>query len=128
GGYTGSVSELTAASGYATGLNFAPSGARFASPVSLALDGSGNVFAANENNSVSELTQASGYASGLNFALPPLPPGFFDSPSLALDGSGNVFVANNDAEGGNAGSVSELTAASGYATGLNFAPAAVLAG
>ncbi len=39
------------------------------------------------------------------------------SVSLALDGSGNVFVANP------LGSVSELTAASGYGPGLNFAPA-----
>ena len=46
-GNDGSVSELTAASGYATGLNFAPSAALFDDPSSIALDGSGNVFVAN---------------------------------------------------------------------------------
>ncbi len=64
-----SVSELTAASGYRTGLNFAPGGVAFDDPDSLALDGSGNVFVANDPypGSVSELTAASGYAAGLNF-------------------------------------------------------------
>jgi len=52
-----SVSELTEASSYATGLNFAPSGAMFGDPTSIALDGSGDVFTGNElHNWVSELT------------------------------------------------------------------------
>ncbi len=51
-----SVSELTAASSYATGLNFAPTGASFMAPNSIALDGSGNVFVANSaGDSVSEI-------------------------------------------------------------------------
>jgi hypothetical protein len=115
-----SVSELTAASGYATGLNFAPSGAMFSDTESLALDGSGNVFVVNlegisNSGSVSELTAASSYATGLNFT----PSGAsFDFPtSLALDGSGNIFVANENGD-----SVSELTAPN-YTAGLNFTPA-----
>ena len=64
------MSELTASSSYATGLNFAPAGAAFNNPISIAVDGSGNVFVANEigdsnNGSVSELTAASSYATGL---------------------------------------------------------------
>ncbi len=121
----GSVSELTAASSYATGLNFNNSntgspGAAFDFPVSIAVDGSDNVFAANllsspTPGSVSELTAASGYATGLKFA--PSPASLAKPESIAVDGAGNVFVANE----GN--SVSELTAASGYTAGLNFAPA-----
>ena len=61
-----------AVSGYARGLNFAPSGAGFYSPISLALDAAGNVFVVNYGNgyigSVSELTAASGYAKGLKLA------------------------------------------------------------
>ncbi len=115
---TGSVSELTAASHYVTGLNFAPTAAAFNSPPSIALDGSGDVFAANSNlpssgGSVSELTAGSSYTTGLNFSAAGAS---FDEPfSVALDKSGNVFVTN---ENGN--SVSELTAASSYATGLNL--------
>ncbi len=127
--YGSSVSELTVASSYATGLNFAPAAAAFSLPVSIALDRSGNVFAANSkggtgnNGSVSELTAGSSYATGLNFA--PAAAGFNGPRSIALDGSGNVFVANcgSVCSGTGHGSVSELTAASSYTTGLNFAPA-----
>jgi hypothetical protein len=112
--------------GWEIALNFAPAGAAFSLPQSIALDASGNVFVANSNGnhgpdlgSVSELTVASGYAAGLNLA----PAGaVFDEPtSLALDGSGDVFVANGGTNG-DFGSVSELTVGSSYATGLNFAP------
>ncbi len=117
----GVVSELTEGSGYTTGVSFAPASAAFSGPDSIAVDGSSNVFVANEGSgnlgSVSELTAASGYATGLNFA--PASAGFVGPTSIALDGAGNVFVAN----GGQAPSVSELTAASSYATGFNFAPA-----
>ena len=80
------MSELTAASGYATGLNFAPCRApRSTYPVSIALDGSGNVFVANVGqDSVSELTAASSYATGLNFA--PSGASFNGPTSIALDG------------------------------------------
>ena len=122
-GFNGSVSELTAASGYATGLNFAPAGASLDAAYSIALDGTGNVFVANSAGnhglnvgSVSELTAASSYGTGFNFA----PAGaVFDGPtSLALDESGNVFASNYQ---GN--SLSELSAASSYGTGVNLAPA-----
>ncbi len=107
---------LTAApDGWEIALNFAPSAAAFSNPYSIALDGSGNVFAVNfAGNSVSELTAASGYATGLDFA----PPSAFNGPiSLAPDVSGNVFVANFYNS-----NVSELTAASSYATAIDFAP------
>ncbi len=111
--------------GWEMALNFAPSGASFFLPAAIAVDGSGNVFAANSSGfsnsgSVSELTAASGYATGLNFA--PAAASFDGPISIALDGSGNVFVANITDSG--SGSVSELTEASGYAAGRNFAPAA----
>jgi serine/threonine protein kinase, bacterial len=119
------VSELTAASSYATGANFAAAAAAFKNPISIALDGSGNVFAANTDGgsgnfgSVSELTAGSSYATGLDFA--PASAAFNNPISIALDGSGNLFVANEIGDSNN-GSVSELTAASSYATGVNFAP------
>jgi hypothetical protein len=122
-GANGSVSELTAANGYATGLNFAPMGAAFAEPLSIALDGLGNVLVGNGNGGVSELA-APTYTSGSDFS--PAGAAFSSAYSLALDGSGNVFVANcGTVCGGGAGngSVSELTAADSYGTGLNFAPA-----
>jgi len=122
-----SVSELTKASGYAIGLNFAPSGAAFDQPSSLALDGSGDVFVGNfSSSSVSELTAASSYATGLNFnnSNTGSPGAVFDRPnSIALDGSSNVFVTNLPSN-----SVSELTEASSYATGLNFAPSGAMFG
>ena len=101
-------------------LDFAPAGAAFNSPSAIALDGSGNIFAANRAGSVSELTAASTYATGLNFA--PAGAALNNPSAIALDGSGNVFVANGSSGGG--GSVSELTAGSipPYSGGSNFAP------
>jgi hypothetical protein len=117
----GGVSELTAASGYATGLSFAPSGAAFVNPTSIALDGSANVFVTNQGSGVSELTAASSYGTGLNFV--PAGAAFNEPNSIALDGSGNIFAANDYGGIGETGSVSELTAASGYRTGFNFVAA-----
>ena len=116
----GSVSELTAASGYSTGLNYKPSGAALEASNSLALDAAGNVFVSNIVglfSSVSELTAASHYATGLNF----VPTGAaFEAPwTLALDATGNIFAVNYVHK---AGSVSELTTISKYATGMNYTP------
>lgn len=47
GGVSGSVSELTQASSYATGFSFATTGANYNWPQFLALDASGNVWVAN---------------------------------------------------------------------------------
>jgi len=113
----GSVSELTATSSYATGFNFAPSGALFNAPISIALDASANLFAANSGNtsgSVSELTANSGYGAVANFN--PISADISAPLSIALDGSGNVFVVNPD-------NVSELTSASSYASGSTFTAA-----
>jgi hypothetical protein len=114
-----SLSELTNSSSYGTGANFAPAGAVFSGPGSVTLDASNNVWAANFTNAtVSELTSASSYATGLNFAAAG---GAFNEPdSVALDGSGNAWVANAGTTGSSFGTISELTAASSYATGLNF--------
>jgi hypothetical protein len=123
-----SVSELTASSSYGTGHNFgSATGADFSEPISPALDAAGNLFVANfGNSSVSELTVASGYTTGANLA--PAAADFNSTVSLVVDAAGNLFVANEAGGSGCAGnsvpcgSVSELTAASGYTTGLNFAP------
>src|SRR5260370_386478 len=46
-GNSGSVSELTAGSSYATGFNFSPTGAAFSAPFSITLDPSGNAWVVN---------------------------------------------------------------------------------
>jgi hypothetical protein len=114
---TGSVSELTAASTYATGLNFAATGAAFSSPGSIALDRSTNVWVAN-SSSVSELPVGTSYLIGSNFA--PAGAAFSTPGGVTLDASSNVWAANFTGSS-NLGSVSEVTASSSYATGLNFA-------
>jgi hypothetical protein len=43
------VSELTAASDYATGLNFAPADAAFNAPISIAIDAAANIWLTNFN-------------------------------------------------------------------------------
>ncbi len=130
--FNGSVSELTAASDYRTGLSFdnGNTDAEFYQPFAIALDTSGNVFVANIgggfdfNGSVSELT-AGDYYNGLSFD--DTTGAMFDAPvSLALDVSGNLFAANCglycSGSGYGPGSVSELTEASSYTTGLNLDP------
>jgi len=95
-------SLASAPDGLEIALNFAPAGAAFDVPTSLALDGSGNLFLTNQfGNSVSELTVASSYATGLNFNDTGSPGAALKEPvALALDGSGNVFVANEYPSGG----------------------------
>ena len=129
GGNIGSVSRITASSGYTTGSNFSPSGAAFNQPQALALDTAGNVWVSNcgsscsgsgNTGSVSELTASSSYSSGNNFAAAAAS---FDNPiGIALDTSTNVWAVNFTGAT-NTGSVSELTAGSGYLTGLNFVAA-----
>jgi hypothetical protein len=117
-GNSGSVSELTAGSGYATGNNFAAVAALFNNPLGIALDASSNVWTVNftgvlNTGSVSELTAASSYLTGLNFAAGGA--AFSNPGSIAFDSAANVWVANS-------GSVGELTASSGYLIGAKFAP------
>jgi len=99
----------------------APLSGRFAYPVSMAVDGAGNLFVAvseyYERGYVEEVLAAGGYATntllGGSF--------IFATPSaLALDGSGNVFVSTgaypDDGPSGWQGGVYEIPAASGYQT------------
>ena len=60
-GNTGSVSELTAGSSYATGFNFSPTGAAFSAPFSITLDASGNVWVVN-NGAPFSVTEMLGLA------------------------------------------------------------------
>jgi hypothetical protein len=116
----GSVSELTASSGYATALNLG--GGDFYSPESLAVDTSGNLFAANavgyDANSVTELTFASSPPYSTDVYIDPSGADFSNPLSLTLDASGDLFVANygNSSDS----SVSEVTPAPTYGTGHNF--------
>src|SRR5262249_19621484 len=120
----GSVSELTASSGYSTGLNFAPVGAAFFFSDFLAFDATGNVWVSNSEGpagneecdfgcgSLSELLAAGGYSTGLNFSAAIT--GFEFPGPLTVDSASNVWVANLRG-------VSELFASDAYATGQNFA-------
>ncbi|MGB7847536.1 MAG: choice-of-anchor D domain-containing protein, partial [Candidatus Acidiferrum sp.] len=73
----------------------------------LAVDASGNIFAADAvNNAVKEILAASGYQT-----VKTLGSGFNNPHGLAVDASGNVFVADT---GNNA--VKEILAAGGYTT------------
>jgi sugar lactone lactonase YvrE len=82
-------------------------GAGFTNPSSVAVDGNGNVFVADQNaNTVSEVT-----ASGAYVTATTLGSGFDLPEGVAVDASGNVFVADtfNNA-------VKEIVAAGGYTT------------
>ena len=76
-------------------------------PIGVAVDGSGNVFAANDsNNTVTEILAAGGYTT-----VKSLGSGFKGPQGVAVDRNGNVFVADS----GNS-AVKEILAASGYTT------------
>jgi len=60
-GNSGSVSELTAVSSYATGFNFSPTGAGLNAPFSIALDASGNIWVVN-NGAPFSVTEMLGLA------------------------------------------------------------------
>ncbi len=80
-------------------------GSGFNLPRGVAVDGSGNVFVADEaNNAVKEILAADG-------SIQTLGSGLSGPAGVAVDGSGNVFVANY---GSNA--VEEILAAGGYTT------------
>ncbi len=106
----------TAPDGWEIAFNFAPTGANFNEPETLAIDAPGNVWVPNRgSNSVTELTQSGGLEG--NFT-----PGgaAFNGPyGVAIDTANNVWLTNLS---GN--SVSELLAgcSTSSCTGLNFAP------
>ncbi len=118
----GSVSELVAPNYGADGINLKP-GAQFDDPYALALDSSGNIFVANRASpgSITELVAPDYGTNANNFA--PEGAELSDPTSIAIDSSGNVWAPNSFTSDGELGdSVSELTAASGYMTGINFGP------
>jgi hypothetical protein len=90
-GYTGSISKFSSA-GTALSPSTGYTGGGLSYPVSIAIDGSGNVWTANLG-SVSEFSGAGAALSpslGYGYAE------YFDSPqSIAIDGSGNAWVAND---------------------------------
>jgi secreted PhoX family phosphatase len=126
----GSVSELMSPVTSATlGANFAPSGAMFVTPYSLALDNAGNIWVANcgllrgfgdtKGSSISELAAPVTSSTAGERTSPPQAASFSGPSSLALDSLGNVWIAN---QYGN--SMSELAApVTSSTTGANFAQA-----
>jgi len=126
----GTVSELTASSGYTdSGLPFGTflsfGNGLLDEPLSIALDLAGDVFVTDdfESGGLSELTATSNppYSAGSALGAPGAT---YNEPfSVALDALGDVFVVNE----GNF-SVTEVTGAPSYATGVNFtgSPGAIL--
>jgi secreted PhoX family phosphatase len=88
----------------------------FNSPHYIAVDGAGNLWAANKNVSpgtVSELSSAGTVLSAVPIAPAVTPTGFSHAglstaQGVAIDASGNVWVANNVASGTDANSVFEI--------------------
>jgi len=80
-------------------------------PYGVAVDASGNVFVAdNQNAAVKEILAAGGYTTVNTLAQTYTTTVGFNNPyGVALDGSGNVFVADGNA-------VKEILAAGGYTT------------
>jgi sugar lactone lactonase YvrE len=86
-------------------------GSGFTEPEGVAVDGSGNVFVAdNGNNEVKEILAVGGSIPA-NPTINVLGSGFTRPSGIAVDSNGNVFVADN---GNNA--VKEILAAGGYTT------------
>jgi streptogramin lyase len=126
-----SVTELNS-SGALVGNILAPTGADFNAPLSVALDSLGNLFVANcgtfctgtgDTGSVSELLAGCSVSSCTANNFAPAGAAFNDPIALVLNSAGDVWAANNDPNAPTSASVSELTAASNYATGINFTPA-----
>ena len=107
----GVVFELLAAGGYTTG-NTLGSGTYLESPKAMAVDGSDNVFIADDFGSVLESLAADGYTTTKSLYCC-----FGDARGLALDASGNVYVGDTENLGGiYGGFLYEIPAAGGYTT------------
>jgi sugar lactone lactonase YvrE len=101
----GTVTELLAASGYATAVQLG--GSSFEGPWGIAVDGAGNVFVADSlHNAVKEIVAAGGYKT-----VQPVGSGFLTPYAVTVDGSGNIFVADTGNQ-----AVKEIFAAGGYTT------------
>ncbi|MGD0647417.1 MAG: Ig-like domain repeat protein [Acidobacteriaceae bacterium] len=117
GAATLSSSGATIATGYVYGtgvgpqVSFSPAALTalhdgFNYPNGIAIDGSGNVYVADQtNNAVKEILAAGGYAT-----VNTLGSGFSQPVGVAVDGAGNVFVANT----GTLNDIKEILAAGGY--------------
>ena len=111
---SGNLQATEYISGMGTGpqVSFLPGsqttiGGGFNNPKAVAVDGSRNIFVAdNANNSVKEILAIGGYTT-----VRTLHSGFSSQFTLALDGSGNVFVADWLKN-----AVYEILAAGGYST------------
>jgi sugar lactone lactonase YvrE len=88
------------------------------SPYGIAIDGAGNVWAANRggSGSVSEFSTSGTTPTAIS-GTGGFSGGGLDNPyGIAIDGAGNVWAANS---GGNANSISEISAAGVAISGAN---------
>jgi len=86
-------------------------GSGFVTPTGVAVDGSGNVYVAdNGNSAVKEIVAVNGRIPA-SPVINTLGSGFANPFTVAVDGSGNVFVGDT-----NSGLVKEIVAAGGYTT------------
>jgi len=129
-----SVSELPYLNYNSGAANYSPAAASFEFPAAILLDNSSNVWVANcgaasgcsgtGTGSISELEAGAYGTAAVNYN--PAGATLIYPKGLAMDSGGNLwavnYCSNSACTGNNVGSVSELTFASGYSTGLNFAP------
>jgi hypothetical protein len=114
---SGSLWEMTAASGYTTMTELCGNSGKVCSPIGVAVDGSDNVFIADRYfHNVKQLLASNGYTTmkviGPTF---PAPHGAGYSPGgVAVDADDNVFVTFNDSSSNDW--IEEIFAASGYTT------------